>query len=662
MTENPVFSSRQMQMLTAICDTLAPSHPTIEDKTGLFSRKASDLNIPAIMADLLPAIVDAEHLTLLGLTLDLLDRPVVNGIGVGTWKSFLDMDLEARSALLQRWAMSDLPIQRYGFQAFKRIALFLYYSVTDEKGKNPNWEGIGYPGPPPADVAPKAAPKTQHIQPAELTDETSVDVVIIGSGAGGGVVAGELTAAGLSVVVLEKGVYTTHFDGQELASGERHFENRGFLATDDIGMVILAASTLGGGTTINWAASLRTPDSVLKEWETDYGVSGFTGKDYQKSLDAVCTRSHVNTDESAANAQNAALASGAEQLGYAVSVVPRNVKGCEECGFCNFGCMFGAKQSTAATYLQDAYDRGAKIVVSAHADRVIVKNGRAVGVEATIKTVNGAPRKVTIRSKAVVVAAGTLHTPALLLRSGLTNVHIGRNLHLHPTSVTYGIHKAPVYGWQGPIISRYVSQFANLDGEGYGVALETAPIHPGIAAFSLPWADGEGHKKTMSQLDHIANIIIITRDRDGGRVTLDRRGQPVVHYRLSERDGAHLMRGITESLRIHRAASAIELSAPHTKPLVYTDGDFEAYLKGVENAGVQRNTLALFSAHQMSSCRMGGNPTIGAIDPGGESFEVRRLFVADASAFPTATGVNPMITVMGVAHLIAQNIKTKLIK
>jgi hypothetical protein len=262
-----------------------------------------------------------------------------------------------------------------------------------------------------------------------------------------------------------------------------------------------------------------------------------------------------------------------------------------------------------------------------------------------------------------VVAAGAIHTPALLLRSGLVNANIGANLHLHPVTVTYGIFDEPITPWQGPPMSRLSTEFADMDGRGYGVRLETAPVHPGISALTFSWQSGQEHKRLMRNLNHTANIIILTRDFYGGRVAVDRGGQPVLHYQLHPYDARHLMRGLLEALRVHIAAGAREISSPHNDALVYRPaegGDFEAYLKQVESRGFQPNTYMLFSAHQMSSCRIGGNSALGAVDPGGESYEVRNLFVADGSVLPTASGVNPMLTIMGTAHYLAQQIKARL--
>ena len=163
---------------------------------------------------------------------------------------------------------------------------------------------------------------------------------------------GELSAAGKEVIVVEKGAYYAdhQFSGRELAS-QSLFEKRGLLTTSDMSMSVLAGSTLGGGTTVNWAASLRTPQDVLHEWEYEYGFTGASGKGFQHSLDAVLKRMNVGVEETFINVNNTLLERGCEALGYDVTPIPRNVKGCEECGFCNFGCTFGAKQGTLKTYL-----------------------------------------------------------------------------------------------------------------------------------------------------------------------------------------------------------------------------------------------------------------------------------------------------------------------
>ncbi|MHB8627595.1 MAG: GMC family oxidoreductase N-terminal domain-containing protein [Aggregatilineales bacterium] len=666
-----MFTDRQLTTLRAVCDTLIPALDCPPDRHGLYARAASDLNVAERLDTGLPDVIDAAAQMQLRLFLDALDQSLVNGLLNGIAHPFVELSLDQRTLVLRTWSESRVPQQRQAFQAVKRLTFFMFYSALDERQQNPNWPALGYNGPP------NAVPSSDKpIKPLTFTEETTLraDAVIIGSGAGGGVMAGELAAAGLDVIVVEKGGYYAEadFSGLELSSNQRLFENQGLCTTADLGVVLLAGSTLGGGTVINWSASFRTPEAVMHEWEQDYGVGGFTGKEYQAALDTVCKRINVNERECMVNAQNAILERGGKALGYETRIIPRNVKGCEECGFCTFGCAFGAKQSTLKTYLQDAYNRGARIAVNFNAERVLIEYGQAVGVVGTALDGEGQRVKVTIRARVVVAAAGAIHTPALLLRSGLGNAHIGRNLHLHPTTVTFGMYETSVCGWQGPPMTRYVSQFTSLDEAAYGFVLETAPVHPGLAGLTLSWSDGLQHKRVMANLDHLSNVIVIVRDRDGGRVGVNRAGKPIVHYTLSDYDKKHLVRGVGEALRVLTAAGAYQVSAPHSVPrsvrfepsLAEADkrAALEQFIGGMTPATWQPNRFALFSAHQMSSCRMGGSPARGALDPTGESFEARNLFVADGSVLPTAVGRNPMVTIMAVAHVIAQHVKARLKK
>ncbi len=660
----PFLTPDEKRTLAAVCDTLIPSlAPEAGDDPQLFTLNARTFNLVDQLEAGFEQVTEAAQRAQLKLVLQALEVGAVNGIGAGAWRGFSDLSPDEQTRVLRAWGNSPLPAARQLFQSIKRLGLFLFYSMMPEDQPNPAWAVFGYGGQP---VPPQEAPRP--IKPLAIREATTLytDALIIGSGAGGGVVAGELTAEGLDVIVVEKGGYYAEadFHGQELSSTQTLFEKQGAMTTSDLSMIVLAGSTLGGGTTINWTASLRTPDNVLQEWETQYGFSGAAGAAFQHSLDAVMARLNVNSDESKLNTNNAMLLKGCEKLGYDVSVIPRNVKGCEECGFCNFGCSFGAKQGTLKTYLQDAHERGGRILVRARVERVLHQRGRATGALLTVQDSDGGVHEVIVRARAVIVSAGAIHTPALLLRSGLGNRNIGVNLHLHPVTVTYGLFDEPILPWQGPPMTRLSRQFADLDGRGYGVRLETTPVHPGITALTMPWQSGAAHKRLLQNMKHMSNIIILTRDYHGGRVAVNREGEPVLHYKLHPYDARHMMRGTLESLRIHRAAGAREVSSPHNRNLIYRPaegGDFEAYLAEVEKRGLKSNAYMLFSAHQMSSCRIGGDSATGAVDPTGESYEIDNLFVVDGSVLPTASGVNPMITIMGTAHYLAQHIKAKLV-
>lgn len=651
-----LFTPREKNTLALICDTFIPAlEPQEGDDLRLFCLKAADLNLADWIEDAIEQVADNENKLLLRLFFFGIEIGLFNRLTAGQPRPFSQLDLDSRTNLLRAWADSRIPIARRAFQGLKRLAFALFYSIMPDGQPNPTWAVYNYQLPPS-----RAAHPPRPIQPMTITEATKLytDALVIGSGAGGGVVAGELSAAGIDVIVAEKGGYSTgaDFHGRELESYRSLYERKGVLTTADLGVTMLAGSTLGGGTTINWMASLQTPAEVLREWAQDYGFSGATSADFARSVEAVSRRINVNTDECAANPQNAALEGGCKALGYTTSVIARNVKGCEECGFCTFGCIFGAKQSTAQTYLLDAYNRGARILVNAHVDRVLHAGGVAQGAEVTVDGTH----RVTIGAKVVIVAAGAIHTPAVLLRSGLGNANIGANLHIHPTTMVCSIMDEPVRGWQGAPMTRMTRQFANLDGRGYGVWLETAPIHPGLGAQAFPWQSGRQHKRNMQRMEHFSNIIILNRDRDSGRVTLDRRGQPVLRYGLSAYDARHLTRGLLEAMKIHHAAGAKTIFAPHNHLEEYQNGgNFETFLERVKSAGFAPNTAALFSAHQMSTCRIGANSRIGAVSPEGETYEVNNLYVADGSVLPTAAGVNPMLSIMSVAHYIAQHIKAR---
>lgn len=625
--------------------------------------------------------------------LRLLNHPLPNGLLARTPKRLSRMTQPERERVLRAWANSPIGLLRQGFQTFKRLALFHEYALASgEAGGNPNWELIGYPGPPapgasaehtrqpgegpvdglgPLDEQTGGASEWPEddsspplrrapLQALRIAKETTLraDVVVVGSGAGGAVVAAELAGAGAQVLVLEKGGLRqqSDFDGAEYAAMRDLYEKRGILTSADVGVVVLAGSTVGGGTTVNWTTSLPTPDYVLQQWDEQLGVSAATGASWQASQRAVSERLVLNT-ASAENRQNALLRQAAEALGYRWRQVPRNVHGCQDCGYCGFGCRYGAKQSALVTYLLDAQRAGAQIVPDCYVERLISGRGRVGGVEARV---NG--HALRVESPTVVVAAGSVHSPALLLRSGLSNPNIGRHLHLHPVPAAFGIFDEPVGAWRGTMQCVAVEEFMDLD-RGYGFAVEVPPVHPGLLALGVPWQSAHSHRELMRQAAHMGFFFALVRDRDGGRVTVDREGRPVVHYRLSAYDSQHVLHGAAEIVRLLAAAGAHTVGGPANSlepEKLGEAGALDRRLEAIRRSGYRPNDMTLYSAHQMSSCRMAGSARQGVVDPEGQSYELAGLYVADASALPSSTGVNPMISIMTLAHHVAQAIKQDL--
>jgi choline dehydrogenase-like flavoprotein len=252
----------------------------------------------------------------------------------------------------------------------------------------------------------------------------------------------------------------------------------------------------------------------------------------------------------------------------------------------------------------------------------------------------------------VVVACGAIHTPALLLRSGLRNEHLGSNLHLHPVSNVTGVFEEEIRPWEGTMQAIYSDQFRFITGN-YGVKYETTALQPAIQVAVLPWRDPKQYRSMLERMSHTVGIGALLRDRDGGRVTVDREGHPVTHYALSPFDRGHLRRGFIGAAQILEAAGARLIFSPHAKWCAYEPGvrgSLESFTKAMDSARWTAGRLALFSFHIMGSARLGNSPRTSATNPDGETWEVRNLFVMDASSFPSASGVNPMVSIEAIAH------------
>lgn len=618
------------RVLQAVCDTFVPA---VDDLPS-----ASQLGVPDRIRREVAALNRPQLVAQLDRLLDTLDSPLLNLALSGRPARFSRLSPAEREAFLRAWSESRLPLKRAGFQVLKRLSLLYTYGAID----SPYWKLAGYARPALPDPA---APPRLRMRQAKAGEVLDADVCVIGSGAGGSVFAAEMAKKGRRVMILERATLRTEtdFNGRELEAAATLFLDRGLTATSDAAMVLLAGSAVGGGTIVNWSTSLRLPAAVREEWAAA-GIDDGLNEHYA----AVEERLDIDTDESPRNGPNAVLERGLRALAVGCETIPRNTRGCGDCGHCGFGCRLGAKQSTLRTYLVDACDAGAEIVDGCAADRILVSQG---AVEGVIAQVDGGA--ITVRAPMVALAAGALHSPAILLRSGLAREQAGGNLHLHPTTVVAGIYDEPTPSWAGVPQSVMSDAFANLS-PGYGFRLECPPALPGLLAASTPWTSSAEHRRRMSQALHTAPFIAIVRDRDGGRVTLDRTGQPEVHYWPGREAREHLVRAMVESARIHLAAGAKEVDTLHTPPVTGTPGSFEAMRLAIERRGVARNAVALFSAHQMSTCRIGKDRRSSVADPDGQVWSVKGLYVADTSAFPTASGVNPMLTVMALARRIAQ--------
>jgi acyl-CoA reductase-like NAD-dependent aldehyde dehydrogenase/choline dehydrogenase-like flavoprotein len=657
MATSELLSAEQRRTLLTLCDTFVPSLPPPEsgdgaepgDPLGFWARAASHLGVPEaieqVMARLPTETADGVR--------GLLDAFAEHGLN--------EAPQEAREQLVHAFADSD-PETLAGVHALRGLTMTLHYALPDlGTGRNPNWDAIGYPGP---RVVPPAVDKPLSIRAPE-GDELllEADVCVVGSGAGGGVIAGVLAGEGKQVCVLEMGGYfdESDFNQLELPAYDRMYLNGGPFPTAEGQVTIQAGSTLGGGTTINWTNSLRTHPWVREEWARDFGLEGLGGAEFDRHLDAVMERLGVNDRCSDLNGTHTRLKEACDALGYDFRLTHRNADpktyDPELAGYMGFGDVTGSKQSTAKTFLADAHQRGADLVVYCRAERILVEDERAAGVEGTYTAPDGTAARVVVRAPQVVVACGSIESPALLLRSGIGGPAVGRHLRLHPTSAVVGQYSDPQDAWWGPPQAGLSHQFADLGG-GYGFLIECPHHTVGISAAATPWESGRDHKEKMLEWSRTAAFINLTRDRGEGSVTVDPAGNAVPRYLLVDGlDIRNLRRGLAEMARLHEAAGAQRIVALSRKDPVWDRGDdLDAFISRLTSSSLAPHENAIFSAHQMGSCRMGTDPETSVAGPWGELHDVGGVWIGDASAFPTSSGVNPMITIMALAHRTAEAI------
>lgn len=655
------LTKKEKYAFAAAFDTLIPA---VKDNTGnkdFWERKASDLDVVDTLIDIAKSF-EPEHQKELKDLAKLLTSPLC-GLTTSAFKfkAFSELDFETRTKLFQKWSTSKLPQLRKGFSALKKLGGFIFYGKIID-GKNPNWEAINYNGP--ANTSELNGSCALNFLKVSNSESLSCDTVIVGSGAGGSVVSAVLAQKGEEVIVVEKGPYLmpNEITQQEMPMIRKLYERQGTLASEDGATSIFAGSCLGGGTTVNWAGSFRTPDYILQEWATEHHNPHFLDKAYIDNFEFIENRISVSSSYPKHNLQNELLKSGSELLGLKVKTIPRNIINSDDNdffnrqGFMGLGDPYHNKQSAVVTFLKDACNNGAKLLSDTEVTSVVIKNGTAIGINIA-QNINGETKHSFIKAKRVVVAGGAVHTPAILMRSGLKHPQLGKNLYLHPVMAVIGNYNKKSYPWYGPMMSIVNDSFTNITGN-YGFKLETPPTHPAMMSLAMPWQNGVECKREMLNAADLATFIILCRDKFGGSIKLGKRKQPLVHYTLHQFDLKHLLIGLEESCKIHYAAGANEIAILHNNFEKYfrDKGELSDYINRNLKKKWKPNYFPLLSAHQMGTCRMGGNKKESPLSPTGQFWGVKNLYVADGSAFPSASGVNPMLSIQALANYIATNL------
>ncbi len=488
----------------------------------------------------------------------------------------------------------------------------------------------------------------QGSRPSAKHKVVDCDVCVVGSGAGGSVIAAELAEAGYSVALIEEGSHKTTKDFTTNASAMVRDLYRDAGATVALGtppVLYQEGKTVGGSTVINGGMSWRTPSPILEHWAKTHGVTT-SAKDMEPYFERVEKRIHVaKQDPHTIGRDNHILREAAHKKGWQVIGNLRNQVHCAGSNNCAFGCPTGAKQSALVTYIPRALHFGAQIFAQTRADKILFKGKQAVGVRARQKDGSS----IRFRSKLVVSSCGAIHTPALLHRSGVRSPSgkLGRNLSLHPNAKVIAIFDDEVRGFEGVHQAFQVREFHK---EGFLFAAVNIP--PSLVAMTSSH-QGDHLHNLMKSYNKMVVAGMLLEDTHFGRVRVDPIGNPHAFYNISDRDAASLQRGISLLCDMLFSVGARRILLPILGGPEVTSMD---QVQKVFAHKVSKDRFELLTVHMMGTAAMGGDKTRHVLDPYGAVYDAHRLFVADASMFPSPIGVNPAETIQALATRTAHHI------
>jgi choline dehydrogenase-like flavoprotein len=463
------------------------------------------------------------------------------------------------------------------------------------------------------------------------------DACVIGSGAGGAVAAKELAEAGMRIVLLEEGAHhdAASFNARPRDMLPRLYRDAAQHATLGRPPILLPLGRAVGGTTlVNSGTCFRTPDRVLARWRDEFGLGDLTPEALAPHFERVETELNVVPVPPELAGANAHVAKrGADALGWSGDFVRRNVRGCAGSGVCAYGCPTDAKQHVGVTYVPKAHAAGATTYTGVTARQI----GRAGGVEGTTP----AGGRLTVDAPVTIVAAGAIHTPALLARNGLGGAELGRNLSLHPATAVWAVMPEVVDMARGVPQSYFVDEFA-----ADGIMLEGIAGPPDYVAMGLPVA-GERHRELMGGYRNMAQFGLMISDDSRGRVHA-LGGRPVVRYDLSDADTARVQAGLERLAELFWAAGARSVLLPLARKPELRPGEPIPALRPQD--------LKLMAFHPLGSARMGARPGHGVLDGDGRVHGTDSVYVCDGSAVPSSLGVNPQITIMTLATRLARHL------
>ncbi|WP_312931223.1 GMC family oxidoreductase [Stutzerimonas nitrititolerans] len=497
------------------------------------------------------------------------------------------------------------------------------------------------------------------------------DIAIVGSGAGGATSAEILSAAGFKVLLIEEGPLhsSRDFDMQEPRAYTSLYQEGIGRTSKDGAITILQGRAVGGSTLVNWTSSFRTPVPTLEHWAREHAVAGHDEADLAPWFERIEQRLGIEPWAMAPNANNQVIRDGCARLGYSWAVIPRNVRGCWNLGYCGMGCPTNAKQSMLVTSIPATLENGGELLYLARAERLEIANGRVtelqcLGMDARCVVPNG--RKIRVRARHYILAGGGINTPAILLRSEAPDPHqrLGKRTFLHLVNFSAAQFDKVINPFYGAPQSIYSDQFQWDDGTSGRMSykLEVPPIHPALAATLLGGLGAESALR-MEQLPHTNAMLALMRDgfhpdSAEGRVQLRGDGTPVLDYRMT----AYTWDGIR---RAYHSMAEIQFAAGARAVLpLHSDADYvktpAAARRMIDTLSLELYRARLGSAHVMGGCAMGEDPRGAVVDSLGRHHQLENLSIHDGSLFPTSIGANPQLSIYALAAKLSSLLADRL--
>lgn len=491
----------------------------------------------------------------------------------------------------------------------------------------------------------------------------SADVVVVGTGAGGGMAASELARRGARVIALEEGPALTSRDMTQREDEMMPvlYQDRGGRSTADLAIRVIGGRTVGGSTVHNINLCKRLPAEILEHWARDHAVSGLSEAELRPVFESVERDLNVKEIEpERRNPNNRVLERAVAALGWRGAPLKHNRQGCQGSGFCELGCPYDAKQNAAKLLIPDAMDRGARVVADVRVRRVLHDGRRVHGVVGVALGRDGRPTvDVRVDARAVVLSGSAIGSAALGVASHLPDPHarLGRGLRLHPGVAVAGLFDERIEGWKGIPQSYECTELLDLSpGSDKRVWITTAFAHPIGAAIMMP-GFGERHRAWMLRYPHMAVLTAMLHDESAGRVSLSSDGRPRIDYVLSPADTEQLARGVRACARLLFAGGARKVLVPSTPPLELERPD---QIESIPGSVARPHGMAMAAVHPMGTLCLGDDPRRAVVKSTAEHHQVEGLFVLDGSLFPTSIGGPPQIGIYTLARHLSRFVAQRL--